>query len=203
METAMTHSFPARCGNKVRILKAMTTIKHSAPVFFLALEDVSKQTLNEFKITLCNVDAKRVGDVTINDLCSVAEYPNGVYFYFDSLLSRLQYVGKCTSRSFIERVPAHFDQRPSAWLNTLPTKLVHSKNKGYPEALAEALNFRIVLLGIRDTAPAKALENVFRHLYEPVLNTPKRIKSFDGESTLAEITNNALAINALLSRKET
>ena len=33
------------------------------------------------------------------------------------------YIGKCTSRSFIERVPSHFDCRKHAYLATIPRRL--------------------------------------------------------------------------------
>lgn len=61
-----------------------------------------------------------MSELTLKDL---AVYPGiGLYFFYD-LANRLQYVGKCTSRSFIERVPSHFDCRKHAQFATLVKRL--------------------------------------------------------------------------------
>ncbi|MCL4340866.1 MAG: hypothetical protein M1431_02040 [Candidatus Thermoplasmatota archaeon] len=60
--------------------------------------------------------ATPLSDLTLNDL---AIYPGvGLYFFYDKS-NNLQYVGKCTSRSFIERVPSHFDCRKHAQFATV------------------------------------------------------------------------------------
>lgn len=61
-----------------------------------------------------------MSSLTMKDL---AIYPGiGLYFFYD-LNNRLQYVGKCTSRSFIERVPSHFDCRKHAQFATLVKRM--------------------------------------------------------------------------------
>ncbi|MBI5293393.1 MAG: hypothetical protein HY872_16070 [Chloroflexi bacterium] len=157
------------------------------PQFFLTYDAYSEQTLSAFEATLQGAPTKVISDVTIGDLCSM-EYPNGLYFFFDGNPRKLQYVGKCTSRSFVERVPAHFDQREGAWFNTLPTKLAQ-KGHTYGEALAKALQFHVLLLGIRDAGVAKKLERVFRHSYKPILNTPKNPRPFDANRSLAQLAD--------------
>ncbi|AFY95136.1 hypothetical protein Cha6605_4193 [Chamaesiphon minutus PCC 6605] len=121
----------------------------------------------------------------------MSDYPNGLYFIFGGNLRQLQYVGKCTSRSFIERIPAHFDQRERAWFNTLPKKLTQNR-QSYSAALGEALDFEIVLFGIRDREAACELERVFRYYYKPVLNTLRRFNNFDADATLDKLGNSAL-----------
>jgi hypothetical protein len=81
---------------------------------FIKYERCKNQSLAEFGATLRNCSKKLVGTIQIHELCSMTEYPNGLYLFFDDN-DVLWYVGKATSRSFIERVPAHFDQRPDAW----------------------------------------------------------------------------------------
>jgi len=156
------------------------------PPFFLTYDAYSKQTLGAFEATLQGATTKVLSDVTIGDLCSMSEYPNGLYFFFDGNPRKLQYVGKCTSRSFVERIPAHFDQREDAWFNTLPTKLA-LKGNTYGEAHAKALQFHVLLLGIRDTDIATKLERVFRHSYKPFLNTPRNPHPFDANRSLAQL----------------
>ena len=58
--------------------------------------------------------------LTLNDL---AIYPGiGLYFFYN-MMGDLQYVGKCTSRSFIERVPSHFDCRKHAQFATVVKRM--------------------------------------------------------------------------------
>lgn len=156
------------------------------PSFFLPFEAHGNERLWEFRDTLYGAESKRVADVTIADLCAMSEHPNGLYFFFGGTPRDLQYVGKCTSRSFVERIPSHFDQREDAWFNTLPTRLV-SEGVPYASALQSALEFHVVLFGVKDNDVAKELERVFRHAYLPVLNTPRRLLQFDERSTLAAL----------------
>jgi hypothetical protein len=156
------------------------------PPFFLTYDAHSKQTLGAFEATLQGATTKVLFDMTIGDLCSVSEYPNGLYFCFDGNPRKLQYIGKCTARSFIERIPAHFDPRENAWFNTLPKKLAQ-KGTTYREALAKALQFHVLLLGIRDEGIAIKLEKVFRHSYKPILNTPRNPQPSDANRSLAQL----------------
>ena len=86
----------------------------SLPRFFLAYEDYAQFTPASFKKIFDHTPSKALSAVTIGELCSMSDYPNGLYFIFDGDLRELQYVGKCTSKSFIERIPSHFDQREHA-----------------------------------------------------------------------------------------
>jgi len=85
------------------------------PNYFITFDDFKNKSLTEFKKLLCCCPKKAVGSVQISELCSMAEYPNGLYLFFDES-ETLWYVGKATSRSFIERIPSHFDQRYHARL---------------------------------------------------------------------------------------
>jgi hypothetical protein len=161
----------------------------SLPKFFLAYEDYSQLTPASFKQVIEATPTKAISEMTIGELCSMADYPNGLYFIFGGNLRQLQYVGKCTSRSFIERIPAHFDQRKHAWFNTLPKKLMRN-GQCYSAALEESLKFEIVLFGIHDREAACMLERVFRYSYMPMLNTLKRLNNFDADATLDKLGHN-------------
>jgi hypothetical protein len=158
----------------------------SLPTFFLAYEDYAEFTLTSFKEVIKSTPAKVLSEVTLGELCSMPAHPNGLYFIFGRNPRELQYVGKCTSRSFIERIPAHLDQRDWAWFNTLPKKIWRD-GQDYSSAHKEALSFEIVLFGIKDVGTACHLEKVFRHTYTPVLNSPRRINIFDISATLDEM----------------
>jgi hypothetical protein len=161
----------------------------SLPTFFLAYEDYSQLTPASFRKVIEATPTKALSEITIGELCSMSDYPNGLYFIFGGNPKQLQYVGKCTSRSFIERIPAHFDQREWAWFNTLPKKLMQN-GQCYSDALGESLDFEIVLFGIRDREAACMLERVFRYSYMPMLNTLKGLKDFDADATLEKLGNN-------------
>jgi hypothetical protein len=160
----------------------------SLPKFFLAYEDYSQLTPASFTQVIEATPTKAISEITIGELCSMTEYPNGVYFIFGGNPRQLQYVGKCTSRSFIERIPAHFDQRERAWFNSLPKKLMKS-GQCYASALEESLSFEVVLFGIHDQKAACLLERVFRYSYQPRLNTLKRFNDFDADATLDKLGN--------------
>jgi hypothetical protein len=85
--------------------------------YSIALDNYLHTRLGDFEKIITQAPRKRVGSVTLEELCSVSDYPHGLYLLFDDNNS-LCYVGKATSRSFMERIPAHFDQREEAWFNT-------------------------------------------------------------------------------------
>jgi len=112
-----------------------------------------------------------LGSVTLGDLARLGAWPHGVYLLHDEA-GKVWYVGKATSRSFTERLPAHFDPRPDAWFNTIPKRIF---DRGLAESYAEALEFglslRIALIGISDASSAARLETELRTSLTPMLNT--------------------------------
>lgn len=161
----------------------------SLPTFFLAYADYSQLTPASFKKVIEETPTKALSEITIGELCSMSDYPNGLYFIFCGEQRELQYVCKCTSRSFVERIPAHFDQREHAWFNTLPKKLMRN-GQSYASALREALSFEAVLFGIHDREAACKLERVFCYSYMPILNTLKKLNDFDSNATLDKLSQN-------------
>lgn len=114
----------------------------------------------------------------------MTDHPNGLYLFFDDQ-DVLWYVGKSTSRSFIERVPSHFDQRQDAWFNTLPTRIMAMCSIAeYPDALALGLSLRLVLVGMKSKATTVRLESVLRSYMRPHLNSGK-LEGLTGEEALA------------------
>lgn len=156
--------------------------------YFLTYDECCDLSLGCFRELLVSSGGKRLADVTIADLCVMSEFPNGIYFYFDSKCGELQYCGKCTSRSFIERIPAHFDPRENAWFNTVPAKMAKT-GMPYQEALDRALELRVVMLGIKDDVAAKKLEKVIRHTFQPVLNTPANPDPVSEDLTISQVVS--------------
>ena len=140
--------------------------------YFIGFDDYSDVRLSEFEQAIKNMPKKQVGSITIEELCSVSKYPNGIYLLFDES-DALWYVGKATSRSFIERIPAHFDPREEAWFNSLPKSIMKKDSLDYNSALQTALTLKIGLIGVTDKIVATRLETVLRSYLKPKLNTCK------------------------------
>lgn len=140
------------------------------PSFFVEFDAVRSLSVAQFNKKLKSMPKKVVGEVTIAELCAPIEYPNGLYFYYDED-DFLQYVGKSSSRSFVERIPSHFDQRQDVWFNTLPRKLM--ERQGFTDYLAahsRALEMRLVFLGMKSRASVNRLETILRCCLQPALN---------------------------------
>ena len=90
----------------------------------ISWETLSRHTFAEAKAELI-ARSKRAENVSLRDLVALGEtserHNNGVYFFWKG--STPIYVGSAGSRSFVERVPAHFDPRSRAWFATLLKRL--------------------------------------------------------------------------------
>lgn len=140
------------------------------PDYFVAFDHHAGGSLAELATVLNNCPRKPVGTVQIAELCSMTDYPHGVYLFFNEQ-NETWYVGKTTSRSFVERVPSHFDQRQGAWLNTLPKRILKvCEMSSYLDALKLGLSLRLVLVGVRDSKTAARVERVLRAYLHPKLN---------------------------------
>ena len=141
--------------------------------YFLALEDYLHNSLSEFSDVLKAFPKKRVGSITIEELCSIYEYPNGFYLFFDDE-DNLLFIGKAASRSFIEMIPANFDQREEAWFNALPKKLMKDESlENFRDALNQSLLFRLVLVGVKDQPNISKVVKVLRSYMQPLYNPRK------------------------------
>jgi len=155
------------------------------PDYFAIFADHRDKSLHDFAQVIERMPKKPVGTVTVAELCSMADYPNGLYLFYDDD-DKLWYVGKSTSRSFIERVPAHFDQRSDAWFNTLPKRIMAiTEIADYADAHALGLSLRLVLVGIKSKRTALDLETVLRGFMRPHLNPIKKL-NYTGAEPLNE-----------------
>jgi hypothetical protein len=147
-------------------------MKH--PDYFVALDSFAPQTtLKQFAKLICATPRKAVGTIQIAELCSMWDYPNGVYLLFHSS-GPLWYVGKSSSRSFIERVPSHFDPRENAWFNNLPKLIVKvGEAANFRDGHSAGLLLNAVLIGAKACAITSKLESDLRSLLQPHLNAAR------------------------------
>ena len=162
------------------------------PDYFITFDQYKNSSLSDFAEILKRLPRKAVGTIQLAELCSMAEYPNGLYLFFADN-NELQYVGKSTSRSFIERIPSHFDQRHDAWFNTLPKRIMAvSKIEDYADAHTLGLSFGLVLIGVKSKATARKLESVLRSFLQPVLNAGEKGRFVGTERLAAYETYHAI-----------
>ncbi len=109
------------------------------PDYFVAFDQVPpSRTLRQLATQLLQWPRKVVGSIQLAELCSMPKHPNGLYFLFHPN-GELWYVGRSAGRSFIERIPSHFDQRADAWFNTMPKRIfTRGKVPTYEAALTLA-----------------------------------------------------------------
>lgn len=159
------------------------------PSFFISFASVSNKTLAELKNALLRLPRKSVGDVRLRELANIRQHPNGAYLFYSDL-GCLEYVGKSTSRIFIDRIPAHFDCREDAWLNSLPKHIQNQDKCTLSEAVDRALLLEILIIGCDPPLHGGLIESVLRGYLKPRLN--KTEKAFDDNLTFNEACNNLL-----------
>ncbi len=140
-----------------------------------------------------SLERKQIAQVTIADLSKCPAYPHGLYVIFGPPPeAECYYVGAAASRSFVERVPSHFDDREHAWMNTLPKKM-KKKHRGMSlsEAVDLSLQCYIMLLSMKKGKSKKKLsrlETIFRYALAPKYNAQdKRPKWLDDSKTLKQM----------------
>ncbi len=140
--------------------------------------------------------AKLFRQVTIEDLADKTSKESvGLYFFFDG--DQLMYMGKSSSRAFIERIPSHLDVRPGNWFGTLLHKLANCNEPPCRSAdcLARALDVRLTLLVANaEDMPEDELKDLlesteygFRVVLKSKLNPPKNPRMTDPNTPLGHI----------------
>ena len=106
---------------------------------------------------------------------------NGLYVFYDAsgVTPVVRYVGKCTSRSFLERIPSHLESREECWFNTLTKRAfdyLPSGDDGAAPSLANASAFCLKSLAValmpidcgdRDPDAAARVSMLERRLRDP------------------------------------
>lgn len=96
------------------------------PIFDVHMKHlISFQTAKDLKPDVLMSYVKPENAIPLSKLTlkDLSIYPGiGLYFFY-GMDNKLKYVGKCTSRSFLERIPSHFDCRKHVWFSTLVKRL--------------------------------------------------------------------------------
>ena len=125
-----------------------------------------------------------LSSITLRDLSVHNEGlpSNGLYIFYrtDGVLPVVMYVGKCTSRSFLERVPSHLESREECWFNTLTTRArgwKDAEDMSYESAsdfCLENLSVAIIPIecGDRDREKTSRVGLLERRLRDPMALNP-------------------------------
>jgi len=106
---------------------------------------------------------------------------NGLYIFYqaEGVLPVVMYVGKCTSRSFLERVPAHLESREECWFNTLSNRALTGRKD--IDNLGDASNYCLDNLAVaiipidcgdRDREKTSRVGLLERRLRDPLALNP-------------------------------
>ncbi|NMD02578.1 MAG: hypothetical protein GYA71_04835 [Bacteroidales bacterium] len=126
----------------------------------------------------------------------------GLYiFYKVNQEKPFLYVGKCSSRHFIERISSHFDPRLNGWFNSFLKTLMKNENlksdiekqrfinKKISEIFSSNSGYKIGLIEVPSDFKAKSIEkieSILRFILEPI---NKKKKGPDKNITLADVLN--------------
>lgn len=151
------------------------------------LASINQKRLSDLAHALRLHRRKPLSELLVRDLVLFASSHipiTGVYAFFEG--EAVVYVGKCSSRSFIERIPSHFDTRKSAWMNQLISKMAGALPRKHlmVEAKHAFENYSLLLIPCEPKITG-ALENVLRVILEPRLNS--KAKKLDMTLVLADI----------------
>jgi hypothetical protein len=153
-------------------------------------ENLELSQLKKFFIEKLDSDSNNLCNLKISDLIFngdrlMIEDGRGVYIFYNSKGNRFLYVGKCSSRHFVERISSHFDPRLNGWFNSLLKTLIkneinqsnHDKQALISAKLNEifAINgtYKLCLLFVPDHFDPKRiskLETVLRVVLNPLNN---------------------------------
>lgn len=89
------------------------------------LETIAKLPEDELIEHVRLLPRKCVKDILLVDLLQEYKSRNGVYFFFDN--EEIVYIGKASSRTFLDRIASHFDLRTVAFMANFVKSYVRYK----------------------------------------------------------------------------
>jgi hypothetical protein len=182
---AKSERAPAGRGEKVgpaeRKAGSQTTHGAAGRPFTLWFDEVCSQPARVVLERVQQAEKKPLGDLRIYDLLRDGDRPLlwGVYFFYSREGSCL-YVGKNSSRKFVERIPVHLCLYPKDWMNHLVQRIRdYEELNSLIDAAEAARTHTLLLVPVSQKEQTKhlaALEKFFRLFAEPKYNALPRRK---------------------------
>lgn len=100
-----------------------------------------------------NIGGVSIGELKITDLVLPAESCTGIYFFLDEN-EQVVYVGKISSRSFLDRIAGHLDLRKSAFMNTILQRAnSNAEAKDYGDVFYnKVVNYKLKICAVKGNA---------------------------------------------------
>lgn len=155
--------------------------------YLLDYEKIRDLSIENFVHKLQNLDGIRLKDIRLEDFIfyngKAIASGRGVYIFKNDI--EFYYVGDCTSRSFIERIPSHFDTKCEAWMNiilkhhTLRTMKLPLTNENLASSATTILmNYSLILINFEEHNMLKIsnLERLLLSVLNPINKLKKPLK---------------------------
>ena len=122
-------------------------------VVYDTLNLVPSDNITDLISEIENIGGVSIGELKITDLVLPAESCTGIYFFLDEN-EQVVYVGKISSRSFLDRIAGHLDLRKSAFMNTILKRAnSNAKAKDYGDVFYnKVVNYKLKICAVKGNA---------------------------------------------------
>lgn len=122
-------------------------------VVYDTLNLVPSDNITDLVSKIENIGGVSIGELKITDLVLPAESCTGIYFFLDEN-EQVVYVGKISSRSFLDRIAGHLDLRKSAFMNTILQRAnSNAKAKDYSDVFYnKVVNYKLKICAVKGNA---------------------------------------------------
>ncbi len=154
-------------------------------MYYLEIKHLEHLSIAQFEKKIGAARGIRLSTIKLSQLILANGkliYP-GIGVYVFKIGEEIVYVGKVSSRSFIERIPSHFDLRQKAWMNSFLKyyaiqKLslrVNNRNLGKAAKKCFDDRVRLILIGFgsRSKKSISNFESHLRKILQPKYNRTK------------------------------
>lgn len=122
-------------------------------VYDITLNLVPSDNIPDLVRKIENIGGVSIGELKITDLVLPAESCTGIYFFLDEN-EQVVYVGKISSRSFLDRIAGHLDLRKSAFMNTILQRAnSNAEAKDYGDVFYnKVVNYKLKICAVKGNA---------------------------------------------------
>ena len=122
-------------------------------VVYDTLNLVPSDNITDLISEIENIGGVSIGELKITDIFLPAESCTGIYFFLDEN-EQVVYVGKISSRSFLDRIAGHLDLRKSAFMNTILQRAnSNAKAKDYSDVFYnKVVNYKLKICAVKGNA---------------------------------------------------
>ena len=122
-------------------------------VYDITLNPVPSDNILDLVRKIENIGGVSIGELKITDLVLPAESCTGIYFFLDEN-EQVVYVGKISSRSFLDRIAGHLDLRKSAFMNTILQRAnSNAAAKDYGDVFYnKVVNYKLKICAVKGNA---------------------------------------------------